>query len=84
MILKVERREEEGTMEVERREKEETIKVERRDEKGIRQAGKSKDVGSSSRYLKVHTIENFLTPFLEFALFLCQLCQNIKILQKKL
>ncbi len=26
----------------------------------------------------------FLTPILEFALFLCQLCQNIKILQKKI
>ncbi len=25
----------------------------------------------------------FLTPILEFALFLCYLCQNIKILQKK-
>ncbi len=33
--------------------------------------------------LKVHKIENFLTPILEFALFLCLLCQNINILPKK-
>ncbi len=32
--------------------------------------------------LKVHKIENFLTPILKFALFLCQLWQNINILQK--
>ncbi len=32
--------------------------------------------------LKVHKMENFFTPILEFALFLCQLCQNIKILKK--
>ncbi len=32
------------------------------------------------RYTKLRI---FLTPILEFALFLCQLCQNIKILQKK-
>jgi hypothetical protein len=39
---------------------------------------------SADLLLKVHKIENFLTPILEFALFLCKLCQNIKILQKKL
>ncbi len=32
--------------------------------------------------LKVHKIENFLTPILEFALFLCQLCKSKKILVK--
>ncbi len=33
--------------------------------------------------LKVHKIEIFLASILKFVIFLCQLCQNIKILQKK-
>ncbi len=32
--------------------------------------------------LKVHKIEIFLAQILKFEIFLCQLCQNIKILQK--
>ncbi len=34
--------------------------------------------------LKVHKIEIFLASFLKFALFLYYICQNIKILQKKI
>jgi hypothetical protein len=33
--------------------------------------------------LKVHKIEIFLASILKFVLFLCYLCQNVKILQKK-
>jgi hypothetical protein len=32
--------------------------------------------------LKVHKIEIFLASILKFVIFLCQLCQNIKILGK--
>ncbi len=34
--------------------------------------------------LKVHKIEIFLALILKFVLFLCQLCQNIKILPQKI
>ncbi len=36
-----------------------------------------------SSILKVHKIEIFLTPILEFALFLCYKCRNNKILVNK-
>ncbi len=34
--------------------------------------------------LKVHKIEIFLASILKFVIFLCYLCQNIKILQNKI
>jgi hypothetical protein len=37
----------------------------------------------SSAGLKVHKTEIFLASILKFVLFLCYLCQNIRILQKK-
>ncbi len=38
--------------------------------------------GYQGTRLKVHKIEIFLASILKFVIFLCYLCQNIKILQK--
>jgi hypothetical protein len=46
----------------------------------IRQAHAGDTVGS----LKVHKIEIFFASILKFVLFLYYLCENIKILQKKI